>query len=69
MRRYHYKGDKTIEAGPGLGERYFFTRWLTKDGGYHRVNSPALPVRKTLEEAQADLDDWAAKKGLKEVEP
>ena len=68
MKRYHYKVGKIIETGPGLGERYFFTRWQTESGGYHRVNSPDLPVRKTLEEAQADLDAWAAKKGLREVE-
>jgi len=53
-RCYHYKAGKVIEAGPGLGERYFFTRGQTESGGYHRVNSPDLPVRKTLEEAQAD---------------
>lgn len=59
--KYHYK-DKVIEAGQGLGE-YFFSGWRS-DGGFHRVSSPALPVRKTLEEAQADLDAWAKKKGL-----
>ena len=59
--KYHYN-DKVIEARQGLGE-YFFTGWRS-DGGFHRVSSPALPVRKTLEEAQADLDAWAKKKGL-----
>ena len=59
--RYHYNG-KVIEARQGLG-KYFFTGWRS-EGGFHRVSSPALPVRETLEEAQADLDAWAKKKGL-----
>lgn len=60
--KYHYNG-KVIEAHQGLG-KYFFTCWRSSDGGLHRVSSPALPVRKTLEEAQADLYAWAKKKGL-----
>lgn len=44
--------------------------WMTlrKKGtakmGSHRVKSPNLPIRKTKEEAQNDLDKWAKEKGL-----
>ena len=61
--KYHY-GGKVIEAGKGLGERAFFTGWRSARGGFHRVVSKSLPVRETLEEAQADLDAWAQRKGL-----
>ena len=60
--KYRY-GSKILEAGQGLGE-YYFTGWRSENGGFHRVSSPALPVRRTLEEARADLDAWAKKKKL-----
>jgi len=62
-RRYLYNGN-FIEAGPGLGEGRYFTRWQSDSGGWHRVCSVALPVRDTQEAAQADLDAWAKRKGL-----
>ena len=58
--KYHWK-DRIIMAGKG-GD-FFFTYWL-EDGYIRQIRSPALPMRKTLEEAQADLDAWAKKKGL-----
>jgi hypothetical protein len=33
----------------------------------HRIKSPALPIRKTLAEAQNDLDAYAKRKGWKQV--
>lgn len=36
-------------------------------GGMHRVKSPAMPMVKTREEAQANLDAYAEKKGFKLV--
>lgn len=60
------------------GNRYFvdhgiggpLSSWMTithkadQDWGGHRVKSPALPLRPTREEAQADLDAYAARKGF-----
>lgn len=38
-------------------------------GGRHRFKSRKLPPRKTIEEAQADLDAWATKGRLVEAKP
>ena len=57
-------GGKIIEAGQGLGAHTFFTGWRSKSGGFHRVVSKSLPVRETIEAAQADLDAFAKRKGL-----
>jgi len=35
--------------------------------GTHRIKSPALPIRKTLAEAQKDLDAYAKTKGWEPV--
>lgn len=43
------------------------TFWKSPSGGLHRVKSPAMPMVATREEAQANLDAWAEKKGLKPV--
>jgi len=53
----------------GIGGKPWFT-YREKNGcGFgNRVKSPALPVRPTREEAQADLDAYAEKKGWREVE-
>lgn len=34
MKRYHHKTGRIIEAGPGLGGRYFFVRWQAEKGEY-----------------------------------
>lgn len=49
---------RVYEARKALGENYMTLR----DG--HRVKSPSLPVRTTLEDAQADLDTYADVKGF-----
>lgn len=46
----------------GLGGATFMTMRLGPSGGRHRVKSPALPVRNTREEAEADLAAYRAKK-------
>ncbi len=60
MKRYFDKNGVVMYARRGLGENFMTFR------EHHRVKSPALPVRLTLEEAQADLDAYALKNGLKE---
>jgi len=60
------KGQE-IFVSTGLGDEYGSFR-RSPSGGLHRVKSPAMPLVATQEEAQVNLDAWAAKKGLKTVE-
>lgn len=63
------KKDKTYYAGQGLGDNAFMTfKGLPTDGARHRFVNKALPVRETIEEAEADLIAYALKKGWKRVE-
>jgi hypothetical protein len=55
-----------VDQGLGKGEWMTLRRKRGKEGS-HRVKSPALPLRAISVEAQADLDVWAEKKGLKPV--
>jgi len=47
--------------------------WMTvripvrSHGSTHRVKSPRLPLRDTREEAQADLDSYAAEKKFRRI--
>lgn len=50
------------------GQTQYGTFWRSPSGGLHRVKSPAMPMVATREEAQANLDAWAEKKGLQLVE-
>jgi len=58
-------------VGSGISDGEYWMTLRRKRGkeGSHRVVSPLLPLRATLVEAQADLDKWAAIKGLKPVRP
>ena len=56
-----------ISVQRAMGSGPWITCWQSPGGGTHRVKSPALPPRGTEEEAQADLDAFAAKRGLKIV--
>lgn len=65
-----YTADGRIYyVGQGLGQNVpgaqWFSLWQKSDGkgGTHRLKSPSLPLRDTQEEAQADLDAYAEKKG------
>lgn len=68
MNRYHgtayidHNGDRIrVSEGIGGGDIFFSKR------GNHRLKSPALPLRESAAEAQADLDAYAAKKGWREA--
>lgn len=50
---------------PGLGNGFKARYKKTSRGGWHCVVS--LPWRATAKEAQADLDSYAAKKGMREA--
>jgi len=53
-----------IAAG---GDKWMTVRQKKAWKGTHRIKSPALPIRKTLAEAQKDLDAYAKQKGWKTV--
>ncbi|WP_034631182.1 helix-turn-helix domain-containing protein [Desulfotruncus alcoholivorax] len=57
---------REIFISKGLGNEYG-TFWRSPDGGLHRVKSPAMPMVESREEAQSNLNQWAAKKGLQAV--
>lgn len=74
MKKYYYTvgNDATglqheISVMQAMGSGPWITAWVSPKGGQHRVKSPALPPCGTAEEAQAHLDAFATKKGLKEV--
>lgn len=60
-----YFVSQGIGGGPG---RPWFTLYENGTGSTHRLVTKALPLRDTREEAQADLDAYARKKGWKEVQ-
>lgn len=71
MKRYWYTTNNdgrpqhySIGVGPYDGK--FVARYNPNagEGGTARIASPALPIRDMFDEAQADLDAWAAKKRL-----
>ena len=67
-RRYLDDKGRELFVSTGLGSEYG-TFWQSEKGGLHRVKSPAMPMTSSREEAQANLDAWAKKKGLRPVEP
>jgi hypothetical protein len=66
MKYVDEKGN-TVEVASGLGGCFIVAR-LGSSGGRHRIKSSALPPRKTAEECQRDLDEYAAKKKWRVVE-
>jgi hypothetical protein len=63
------KTGKTYFAGQGLGDDAFMTfKGLPTDKSRHRYVNKALPVQKTIEDAETDLITLATKKGWKRVE-
>ena len=67
-RRYLDDKGREFFVSPGLGSEYG-TFWQSEKGGLHRVKSPAMSMTSSREEAQANLDVWAKKKGLRPMEP
>lgn len=49
----------------GIGGKWFAARHIPDVDGERRIKSKNLPLRETKAEAQADLNAWATKKGLK----
>ena len=55
-------GDIILVA-EGLLKGKWMAMRQSHSGGLHRIKSPALPIRDSRDAAQADLDDYAGKRG------
>jgi hypothetical protein len=49
-----------IVVARGLGRNQYMAMRPSLSGSHHRVKSPSLPVRETFDEAQTDLNNYAA---------
>lgn len=59
---------RILFVGCGLTNGSSWMTFYTKpSGSLRRVNSKFLPIRETREEAQRDLDKYAAERGLEAV--
>ena len=56
-----------VSSGISRGEDWMTVRRKKTTAGTHRVKSPALQIRDTRDEAQRDLDAYAAKRGWQEA--
>ncbi|WP_243124387.1 hypothetical protein [Clostridium sp. AWRP] len=65
MKYLDKKGSKVF-VSTGLGSKYGTFR-KSKNGGLHRVKSPAMPMVESREEAEKNLKTWAEKNELKSV--
>jgi hypothetical protein len=57
--KYKLPDGRILFASAGLGQDVFMTCTRRESGGLQRYKSKSLPLRKTLQEAQADLDTYA----------
>lgn len=65
-KRYKYRGQELYVTGfRGLG---FRTARRSPGGGEESFRLSDLPVRLTRRDAQKDLDEWAAARGLEEIQ-
>jgi hypothetical protein len=56
-----------VSDGISSGKTWMTCYCVPGSGGTHRLKSPSLPLRSTREEAQRDLDQYAARKGFKPI--
>ena len=61
----HYRNEQgeIILVVEGLLKGKWMSMRRSNNGGLHRIKSPALPIRDSREEAQADLDFYAKNRG------
>lgn len=59
-------GEQTIGVTEVLGG-LFAVCWVTDGGAKRRIKTPHLPVMKSPDAVQRDLDGWAAARKLREV--
>ncbi|MBI4621068.1 MAG: hypothetical protein HY739_13055 [Desulfobacterales bacterium] len=60
--KYFDNNGAVVEVTHGLGDWWIVGRRNPRSGGYHRVKTPSMPPRKTAEECQQDLDEYARRK-------
>lgn len=66
MTTYEDARGRKYKVMPGIGAEEFKGRWLKPEGsGWHCMAQ--LPWRKTMVEAQRDLDEYAKKKGWEAI--
>ena len=64
---YRYK-DKIIGVCPTLDKNTFMIGTVKKTGSLQRIKSKNFPLCSSIEEAQKNLDEYASKNGLLEVQ-
>jgi hypothetical protein len=69
MTDYFHPRYGRIFVAAGLGEKSFGVFYRKPNGSLKRVDSPALPMCPVYNVVQANLDQWAGKLKLKEVQP
>ncbi len=69
MEKYlDYSTGRVLFISPGLSQDIWATYWRKPSGALKRVISPALPLRRDRDQAQRDLDAYAAAKGWRKIE-
>lgn len=66
-KQYKLPDGRILFASAGLGQDVFMTCTRRDSGGLQRYKSKSLPLRKSLQEAQADLDAYAKARDLELV--
>ena len=64
QKRYKLPDGRIIFASAGLGQDVFMSCTRRESGSLQRFKSKSLPLRNSLQEAQADLDAYAKAKKL-----
>ena len=64
MIQYLDKKGRLLFVSKGIGENKYGTFYRVQTHGIHRVKSPDLPIRETMEEAEADFWLYTKKHGL-----
>lgn len=58
-----------VSSGISGGKVWMTVRQKPSQKGTHRIKTKYLPIRHSMDEAQADLDTYAEKKGWQKHEP
>jgi hypothetical protein len=62
---WHDTNGKAVFADSGIGGKNYMSFRHSDSGGLHRVKTKYLPLRKTFDEAQKDLNLYATTYGWK----
>lgn len=70
MTKYIDDKGRLIFASAGLDRKVFMIMYKNawENSGMHRLKVKGIPERDNLEDAQADLDAYAAKKGWETID-